>query len=63
MAKIVPFRALRYNLSQIGDATAVMAPPYDVISPALQQELYQRRCRQNRLFLSQAAVGVGDQFT
>jgi uncharacterized protein (DUF1015 family) len=42
MAKIVPFRALRYNLSQIGDAAAVMALPYDVISPALQEELYQR---------------------
>lgn len=26
MAKIFPFRALRYNLSRIGDATAVMAP-------------------------------------
>ena len=42
MAKIVPFRALRYNLSQIGDAAAVMALPYDVISPALQEKLYQR---------------------
>lgn len=42
MAKIVPFRALRYNLDQIGDAAAVMAPPYDVISPALQEALYQR---------------------
>ncbi len=42
MAKIVPFRALRYNLDQIGDPAAVMAPPYDVISPALQEHLYKR---------------------
>jgi len=42
MAKIVPFRALRYNLDQIDDTATVVAPPYDVISPALQEELYQR---------------------
>ena len=42
MAKIVPFRALRYNPDQIGDPAAVMAPPYDVISPSLQEDLYRR---------------------
>lgn len=42
MAKIVPFRALHYNLEQIDNPAAVMAPPYDVISPALQEDLYQR---------------------
>lgn len=42
MAKIVPFRALRYQQDQIGDPAAVMAPPYDVISPTLQEDLYQR---------------------
>jgi uncharacterized protein (DUF1015 family) len=42
MAKIVPFRGLRYNPGRIGDPAAVMAPPYDVISPALQEELYRR---------------------
>jgi len=42
MAKIVPFRALRYNPAQIKDPAAVMAPPYDVISPSLQEELYRR---------------------
>jgi len=39
MAKIVPFRGLRYNLSQIPDPASVMAPPYDVISPALREDL------------------------
>ncbi len=42
MAKIAPFRGLRYNLKQIGDPAKVMAPPYDVISPELQEELYRR---------------------
>jgi len=42
MAKIVPFRALRYNLEQVKNPAAVMAPPYDVISPALQENLYSR---------------------
>lgn len=42
MAKIVPFRALRYRLDRIGDPASVMAPPYDVISPAMQADLYRR---------------------
>ncbi len=42
MAKIVPFRGLRYNLEKVGDPAKVVAPPYDVISPALQENLYGR---------------------
>lgn len=42
MAKIVPFRGIRYNLGRIHNAAGVMAPPYDVISPALQETLYRR---------------------
>ncbi len=42
MAKIVPFRGLRYNPEKIADFNAVMAPPYDVISPEMQEALYQR---------------------
>ncbi len=42
MAKIVPFRGLRYNLERIANPGSVMAPPYDVISPALQEDLYRR---------------------
>jgi uncharacterized protein (DUF1015 family) len=42
MAQIVPFRGLRYNPEQIQDPASVMAPPYDVISPALQEDLYRR---------------------
>jgi len=42
MAKIAPFRAVRYNLEKIAEPAGVMAPPYDVISPELQDDLYQR---------------------
>ncbi|WP_432822786.1 DUF1015 domain-containing protein [Trichloromonas sp.] len=39
MAKIVPFRGVRYNPGRVPDPARVMAPPYDVISPSLQDEL------------------------
>ncbi len=42
MAKIVPFRALRYASKVVTDLQKVMAPPYDVISPTLQEALYAR---------------------
>lgn len=42
MAKLVPFRGLRYNLPRVDDPASLMAPPYDVISPALQEDLYRR---------------------
>lgn len=41
MVAIAPFRALRYNPERIGDLSAVVAPPYDVISPHEQDHLYQ----------------------
>ena len=39
MANVQPFHGLRYNLEQIGDLSAVISPPYDVISAA-EQFLY-----------------------
>jgi uncharacterized protein (DUF1015 family) len=42
MAEIIPFAGIRYNAAKIGDLSTVMAPPYDVISPELQDELYRR---------------------
>lgn len=42
MAKIVPFRGILYNSERTGDLNKVVAPPYDVISPAYQEELYKR---------------------
>jgi uncharacterized protein (DUF1015 family) len=41
MAEARPFRALRYNAALVDPAVAI-APPYDVISPALQRSLYER---------------------
>ena len=42
MAKIAPFRGLRYNFDRAGDPSQLVSPPYDTISPALQQTLYAR---------------------
>ncbi len=42
MAEIKPFRAAVFNKEKTGDLNDVMAPPYDVISPAFQEELYAR---------------------
>ncbi|MBK8013835.1 MAG: DUF1015 domain-containing protein [Deltaproteobacteria bacterium] len=42
MADIRPFRAIRYQPDHVGDISKVIAPPYDVISPELQDELYAR---------------------
>src|SRR5437879_6215938 len=42
MADIRAFRAYRYDLGRVGALTDVVAPPYDVIDPALQQALYDR---------------------
>ena len=42
MSNITAFRALRYNLGQVGSLSDVVAPPYDVIGPELQDELYKK---------------------
>lgn len=42
MAKVVPFRGLRYNTDKFKDLDMVTAPPYDIISPEDQQELYNK---------------------
>src|SRR5262245_37630652 len=40
MADVRPFRAFRYDLGRVGPLADVVAPPYDVIDPALQDALY-----------------------
>ena len=42
MAEIRPFRAVRYNPDVAGDVSLNVCPPFDVITPQLQQELYAR---------------------
>ncbi|MGD9722242.1 MAG: DUF1015 domain-containing protein [Pirellulales bacterium] len=42
MPEIQAFRGLRYDLGHVGSLSDVIAPPYDVIGPALQDELYKK---------------------
>jgi uncharacterized protein (DUF1015 family) len=42
MAEICPFRGVRYNQSLVNDLSAVICPPYDIITPQIEQELYLR---------------------
>ena len=35
-----PFRGIRYDMAQVGALSDVVAPPYDVIGPELQDRLY-----------------------
>lgn len=55
MAKVVPFAAVRYNTSRFGrDVTRFVAPPYDVIDPAMERALKEDR-------LNIAHITLGDQ--
>ncbi len=40
MAEIRPFQGVRYNQLLIKDLSAVICPPYDIITPQIEQELY-----------------------
>jgi len=40
MPDIRPFRGIRYDMARVGALAGVVAPPYDVIDPALQDRLY-----------------------
>jgi len=42
MAEIRPFRGVRYNQALIEDLSRVVCPPYDIITPQMQRELYHR---------------------
>ena len=42
MPEIQAFRGIRYNLGHVGSLSDVVAPPYDVIGPQLQTELYRK---------------------
>jgi uncharacterized protein (DUF1015 family) len=41
MADIIPFNGLLYNPREV-NASLVMAPPYDIITPQLKEELYEK---------------------
>src|SRR5690348_3381927 len=40
MPEIHPFRGVRYDMARVGALSDVVAPPYDVIGPDLQRQLY-----------------------
>ena len=42
MAKVTPFRGWRYNPAVVDDMAAVLCPPYDLITPRIQQALMER---------------------
>ena len=42
MAKVTPFRGWRYNPAVVDDMAAVLCPPYDLITPQVQQALMDR---------------------
>jgi uncharacterized protein (DUF1015 family) len=42
LADIRPFHGVHYNPSLVKDIAGVLCPPYDVITPLMQQELYQQ---------------------
>lgn len=42
MPEIQAFRGWRYNLGHVGSLSDVICPPYDVIGPELQAELYKK---------------------
>src|SRR5262245_7386545 len=41
MPDVSPLRGVRYDVARVGTLSDVVAPPYDVIDPALQDRLYQ----------------------
>src|SRR5437879_5440463 len=62
MAEILPFRGVLYDPAKVGDVTAVVAPPYDVIGPDEQAALYERHpCNIVRLELGREHPGDGPQ--
>ncbi len=58
MPEIQAFRGIRYDLGHVGSLSDVVAPPYDVIGPELQEELYHKHpCNVVRLILNRQDPG------
>ena len=41
MAEIIPFKGILYNPEKVG-ASETMAPPYDIVTHDLKEQLYQK---------------------
>ena len=62
MPEIQAFRGLRYDLGHVGSLSDVVAPPYDVIDPELQEQLYRKHpCNVVRLILNRIEPGDDDE--
>jgi len=58
MPEIQAFRGIRYDPGHVGSLSDVIAPPYDVIGPQLQDELYKKHpCNVVRLILNRQEQG------
>lgn len=58
MPEIQAYRGIRYDLGHVGALSDVVAPPYDVISPELQEDLYKKHpCNVVRLILNRKEPG------
>jgi uncharacterized protein (DUF1015 family) len=58
MPEIQALRGIRYDLGHVGSLSEVVAPPYDVIGPDLQDQLYKRHpCNVVRLILNRREPG------
>ena len=58
MPEIQAFHGIRYDLGHVGSLGDVVAPPYDVISPELQETLYKKHpCNVVRLILNRKEPG------
>jgi uncharacterized protein (DUF1015 family) len=62
MPTISAFRGIRYDLGHVGSLSDVIAPPYDVIDPALQDQLYKKHpANVVRLILNRDEPGDDEQ--
>ena len=58
MVQIEAFQGLRYDLAHVGSLSDVVAPPYDVIDPDFQKQLYESHpANVIRLILNQDELG------
>lgn len=62
MPQIAAFRGIRYDLGHVGSLSDVIAPPYDVIDPELQEQLYKKHpANVVRLILNRDEPGDDEQ--
>jgi uncharacterized protein (DUF1015 family) len=58
MVEVCPFRGWRYDVSQVGDLSDVVTPPYDVIDEKQQEDLFKKHpCNFIRLELNREEPG------